>query len=156
MSKAQLVSNTGPLIALSRIGCLRPASQVFDIHVPVNVVAEWSSAPKIWPDFLKVIPETVPDPLLRLQLDTGEASVIESALQYRYPTVLIDERKARKVARNIFGLSVVGTARVLVEVRKAGLIGEIAPLFASLRASSYWINQSIVDWAVRVTEEDHE
>ena len=148
MSKAVLVSNTGPLIALSRIGCLLPASEVFDIHVPLNVVAEWRSAPEIWPDFLKVLPETVTDPLLRLQLDTGEASVIESALQHRYPTVLIDERKARRVARNIYGLTVVGTARVLVEVRKAGLIGELAPLFASLRASSYWIDDSIVEWAL--------
>lgn len=149
MSKVPLVSNTGPLIPLSRIGCLSPASEVFDILVPTIVTGEWRSAPKIWPGFLQILPETVPNPLLRFQLDAGEASVIESALQYQYPTVLIDESNARKVARSIYGLTVVGTARVLVQLRKEGVIGELPPLFVSLRASSYWIDDSIVNWALK-------
>jgi predicted nucleic acid-binding protein len=153
MTKQMLVTNTGPLIALTRIGCLFPASEIFDIFVPAIVAEEWRSAPEIWPDFLKVLPKTIPDPLLRFQLDRGEASVIESALQYQYLTLLIDERKARKVARNIYGLTVVGTARILVQLRKAGLIGELAPLFADLRASSYWMDTSIVNWALKAAGE---
>ncbi len=149
MSKIRLITNTGPLIALSKIDCLLPASELYEIIVPANVVLEWRSAPKIWPDSLAVLDATIPDPMLRIHLDLGEASVIESALQHGVPQVLIDEQKARKVARNVYGLTVVGTARVLVELHRAGQVGPLSPLFKSLRASSYWIDESIVNWALR-------
>jgi predicted nucleic acid-binding protein len=126
-----------------------PRRRFFEILVPSNVVLEWRSAPKNWPDSLAILDATVPDPMLRVHLDLGEASVIESALQHHVAQVLIDEQKARKVARNLYGLTVVGTARILVELCKAGRIGALSPLFSSLRASSYWIDESIVNWALR-------
>ncbi|MCC5850514.1 MAG: hypothetical protein JJU29_20700 [Verrucomicrobia bacterium] len=154
MSKIRLITNTGPLIALSRIDCLFHATDLYEILVPANVVLEWRSAPKIWPASLPVLDATVPDPMLRIHLDLGEASVIESALQNQISQVLIDEQKARKVARNVYGLTVVGTARVLVELHQAGLIGPLSPLFKILGASSYWIDQSIVNWALKSVGEE--
>lgn len=153
MSKITLVSNTGPLIALSKIECLITASEHYRILVPAIVSREWHSSPKVWPNSITILPETVPDPLLRLQLDIGEASVIESALQQNYSQVLIDEQKARKVARNVYGLSVIGTARIMVELNRAGLIGSLYPLFSKLRKESYWIDETIVNWALRSIEE---
>jgi len=41
--------------------------------------------------------------------------------------VLIAERKARKVARDIYGLRPIGTARLLVEAKKKNLL-PISPL----------------------------
>lgn len=149
MTKIKLITNTGPLIALSKIDCLSPALDLYEIFVPMNVVLEWRSAPKNWPVSLTVLEATIPDPMLRIHLDLGEASVIESALQHNISQVVIDEQKARKVARNVYGLTVVGTARLLVELHHAGLIGPLAPLFKLLGSSSYWIDQSIVDWALR-------
>ena len=61
--------------------------------------------------------------------------------------MLIDERKGRKIARRVYGLHTIGTARVLVEAKQAGLVGEIAPLFERLRRESYWIADPIVKWA---------
>lgn len=42
--------------------------------------------------------------LLKFLSDLVEASVIQLALKQKARLVLIDERKARKVARDIFGL----------------------------------------------------
>jgi predicted nucleic acid-binding protein len=63
--------------------------------------------------------------------------------------VLIDERKARKVARDIPELQVIGSALTLVESRRRGLVVEVASLFQKLRQEGYWIHETIVQAALR-------
>jgi predicted nucleic acid-binding protein len=58
--------------------------------------------------------------------------------------VLIDERKARKIARSVYGLNVIGTARLLVEAKKNGLIDSVGDMIDKLRDGGYWIGDSIV------------
>ena len=89
------------------------------------------------------------DALLESLLDVGEASVICLARELDVHTVLIDERKARKVARDIHGLQVIGTARILIEAKRAGLLSEITSSFDKLRQAGYWIHEQIVQEALR-------
>ena len=63
--------------------------------------------------------------------------------------VLIDERKARKVARDVYGLQPIGTARILIETRKKELLPAVAPLLEELRREGYWIHEDIVHAALR-------
>ncbi len=100
--------------------------------------------------WLRVLPLKNPDPLLESLLDAGEAAVITLAREQAVSVVLIDERKARKVARNIHGLQVVGTARVLVEAKKKGLLDAVRPALEKLRQHGYWIDDAIV--AVALSE----
>ena len=63
--------------------------------------------------------------------------------------MLIDEHKARKVARDVYGLQPIGTARLLVEAKKKNLLPDIAAQFQKLRQEGYWIHDSIVETALR-------
>ncbi len=63
--------------------------------------------------------------------------------------VLIDERKARKVARRVFGLETIGTAGILVQLKQRGWISDISALFLQLREQNYWIDDKIVAWALQ-------
>jgi hypothetical protein len=61
-------------------------------------------------------------------------AVITIALYKNNHATLIDERKARRIARTIYGLEIFGTVRVLLEAKKAGLIGSMlksAPSFTT-------------------------
>ena len=89
------------------------------------------------------------DPLLITTLDAGEAAVIALSRELNANLVLIDERKARKVARNIYGLRVIGTAGILVKAKKMGLLDNIASLLQIMRDSGYRIGDSIVDAALK-------
>ena len=89
------------------------------------------------------------DELLESLLDVGEAAVINLAREQKATLVLIDERKARKVARDIYGLQPIGTARILVEAKGQNLLPEIASLFQKLKQEGYWIHDSIVETALR-------
>lgn len=93
--------------------------------------------------------QALAEELLESLLDIGEAAVISHAREQKASLVLIDERKARKVARDIYGLQPIGTARILVEAKKKNLLPDIASQFQKLRQEGYWIHEGIVQAALR-------
>jgi len=60
------------------------------------------------------------------------------------PLVLMDERKGRKIARQVYGITVIGTGRLLVEAKRAALIGNVRPAINQMRANGYWLADNIV------------
>ncbi len=88
-------------------------------------------------------------PLLRTSLDPGEAAVIGLARELNANFVVIDERKARKIARTVYGLDVIGSARILVEAKRRGLLDNVAPELQAMRDGGYWMGDSIVDAALK-------
>lgn len=87
------------------------------------------------------------DPLLTVELDIGEASAIQTARELEIKLVLMDERKGRRVARRVYGLQTVGTARTLVEGKLHGHLPAVAPILDQMKAAGYWIADDIVAWA---------
>ncbi len=158
LKKGRLVSNTGPIIALMLIGKLEILRELFDeVIVPEEVhreVLQGKSASFFnlmhvtlyeRMDWIRI--QTLSNPLepsLKSLLDAGEASVVQTAREMGTDYVLIDERKARKIARSVYGLNVIGTARLLVEAKKNGLIDSVGDMIDKLRDGGYWIGDSIV------------
>jgi predicted nucleic acid-binding protein len=115
-----IICDTGPLVALSSLGLLEILSRLYTPVVTRAVLDEWGARddrPDLSSAF-EIIDVAPPDPLLAVQLDPGEASVIQAAMERSCKRVLLDERKARKVARRVFGLETIGTAGVLVQARR--------------------------------------
>jgi len=89
------------------------------------------------------------DPLLRTSLDAGEAAVIGLARELNANLVLINERRARKIGRTIYGLHVMGSARVLVEAKRHGLLDNVGVALQAMRDGGYRLGVSIVDVALK-------
>lgn len=155
----RLVSNTGPIIALAFINRLDILQSLFQqVIVPEAVHKELleggtsghglvSYQKAFW---IKVESlSTAIDTLLNTVLDTGEASVIQLAREIQADYVLIDERKARKIARTVFKLRVVGTARILVEAKKKGILDSVVDALNKMRDSGYRIHDDIVNIALK-------
>lgn len=58
---------------------------------------------------LEILPAPPLDPLLATILDPGEASVLQIAREHGVSGVLMDERRGRRVAMDVFGFEVAGT-----------------------------------------------
>lgn len=157
--KGRIVSNTGPIIALMAIGKLSILKEMFDEVVIPHEVHQEILMGKTVEDFANLIRITVYEqekwirvqelqtplnPALIGMLDVGEASVIQLASDAKTDFVLIDERKARKIARLMYGLKVVGTARILVEAKRKGIIETVKDLLDEMRTAGYWIGDNIV------------
>jgi predicted nucleic acid-binding protein len=158
-----LVSNTGPLIALSLINRLDLLPTLFDrIVVPEAVHEEILHGAGLheglrfyhdaqWIEVQGV--ERAVDPLLTTVLHFGEASVIQLAREIHADCVLIDEKKARKVARVIYGLNVIGSVRVIIDAKKLGLIESVGSELDKMKVNGYWIHHDIINQAKRVAGE---
>ena len=82
--------------------------------------------------------------VLETSIDAGEASAIALSLDYREPLLLLDDLKARKMAKKL-GLVFTGTLGVLVKARKSGLIEELKPVINLIRETDFRLSDAIID-----------
>ena len=157
--KGRVVSDTGPIIGLSTIDKLEILQRIFDeVIIPEAVhheimqggkefagLACYKKATWIRVESLKGPTE----PLLETLVDRGESSVIHLVREKGADFVLIDERKARKIARQVYGMRVVGSARILVETKRRGLISNVGEALEGMRSRGYWIHNDIVSMALK-------
>lgn len=160
----KVVCNTGPLIALAvvhRVGILR---DLFGgVMIPNEVRDELLAGTRGKDDvttalkagWLRTMQLAEPlDPMLDDVLDVGEAAVILLARQIRADWVILDERKGRKIAADIYGLHVVGTARLAVEAKRQRLLPNVGEMLSEMRGNGYWISDGIVRIARRLAGEE--
>lgn len=151
---SRAVINAGPLVALSLLNQLDLLPALFtECWIPQTVFNEVAVAGVGKPganalqsaDWLGRVRESpMPDPLLILELDAGEAEVITLARQLSPCIALIDERRGRRIAQDVYGLAVKGTAGVLVEAQRRGLISGIRPQLLALRNVGYFISDGVI------------
>ncbi len=159
----RLVSNTGPVIALALIDRIDILQKLFQqVSIPDAVhkeLLEGGSSGHGLPSYnkatwIQVLPlSSALDPLLQTVLDYGEASVIQLAREMKADYVLIDERKGRKIAREIFSLKVIGTARILVEAKRKGIIDSVGDALNRMRDSGYRLHDNIIRYALKESKE---
>lgn len=129
----QAVCDSTCLIALEGIGQLSILPKVFQrLYAPPEVISELGAS------FDWLIGKEVANiPLmqaLRTQLDVGESAAIALAKELGDVLVILDDKKARRVGRQM-GLRVVGTVGVLLRAKHSGAIPAVAP--ASSRFSKW-------------------
>ena len=96
---------------------------------------------------------STPDPLLLQELGLGEAEVITAARELGAGRVILDDLRARRIASIAYGLPVRGTAGVLVEARRRGLIPAVRPLLSEIRSHGYFISDRILERACKAAGE---
>ena len=148
------VCNAGPLIALAKINHLHLLDSLFSrVLVPEAVVGELSQAGRL-PEASQILVTRAiervaltrpPDPMLVAELGHGEAQVIALALEKSCDNVLIDERKARRVASMVYQLKVMGTGGLLLRCKRQGLIRTIRPLMQQMKSNGYFLADRLIE-----------
>jgi predicted nucleic acid-binding protein len=105
-------------------------------------------------DWLEIVdPGPAPDALLRYRLGAGEEAVLTWALAHPGAVAIIDERRARQVARTL-GVPVIGTLGIITDARVRGLIPAVRPVIDHLlRATDWYLSPRVLqDVLARVGE----
>lgn len=153
MPEGPVVCDTGPLIALSLVDHLQLLQSLFpQVLVPRAVLDEVSAGGSERPGchailaagWLETVEDIGLDPLLAAELGAGEAAVIASAYKIGARLVLLDDRKARRIAVGAYKLRVKGSAGVLVAAKRAGLIPAVRPLLQAMIDRGYYLSQRLV------------
>jgi predicted nucleic acid-binding protein len=100
---------------------------------------------------IRAQPTVVPS-LLTSTLDFGEAAVIQTALQEGVMTVVLDDFKARRVAR-LAGLEVTGSLGVLVQAKRAGRLPSVRAAVERLEARGAWLDDAVIARALQLAGE---
>ena len=146
------VTNSTCLIGLERIERLDILPQVFDtVFAPPAVAKEVRTSL----DWLRV--QAVANPsvtiALRTQMDEGEAEAISLALELENVLLILDDKKARRVAQQM-GMKVIGTVGMLLRAKRQGVIAEVKPLLLKLTEANFRISQGIIQEALRLSGEN--
>ena len=80
-------------------------------------------------------------------LDSGEAAVIQLALNENIQTVCIDEIVSRRMAR-LHGLTVTGSIGVLLRARRAGYNITMRDALDRMRNRGIWLSDRVVNFAL--------
>jgi predicted nucleic acid-binding protein len=88
-----------------------------------------------------------PEPLLASELGSGEAEVISLAHSQKARLVLIDERRARRIAEQAYSLRVKGSAGILVSAKRFKFIPAVRPLLESMASQGYFLSERLIERA---------
>lgn len=151
------VINAGPLVGLSMAGRLDLLPALFtEFWIPEAVYHEMAVAGLGRPGaealsdsrwFAHVRPAPPADPLLVAELDQGEAAVISLARSLEPCLAIIDERRGRTIATKVYGLKVKGTAGLLVEAYRRGLVDDVHSTLLGLRREGYFLSDAVIEAA---------
>jgi predicted nucleic acid-binding protein len=151
-----VVSDTSPLNYLEFINAVDVLPKLFgEIHVPTQVmdelkrsrapapVKQWANSPSKW---LRVsTPSTTITTSVRL--DPGETQAIALATELGADTVLIDDRKGRRVAEE-HGFDAVGTLTVLEFAAERKLL-DLKQAFDALQSTTFYITETYINAALQ-------
>jgi predicted nucleic acid-binding protein len=150
-----VVADTGPLIAFAYLDLFSLFPVVLDtVLVPEAVMNELHVEP-VRPD-VRCIQEAIEKQWLRVELTAfpaeddfppslgpGEQAAIHLAREKKCP-VLMDDKLARQFAVTQ-GLTVVGTAGVLIKAKQVGEIAEVTPLLHALGQKGYYFSTALIE-----------
>ena len=156
------VCNTGPLIALAKIDRLSLLQDIESERVLIPPMVQKELWGKVGPEspliesalnhFIHVTQIERTDQRIERatsNLDDGEKEVIVLAASLQEDVVLLlDDQAGRRVA-NELGLSVLGTAGLLLLAKQQGYVETVVPLVDEMRRHGYWLSDSLVEQVQR-------
>jgi len=159
----KVISNTGPLIALSKGGLLPLLKDLFsEIIIPHAVYRELlgrfsEDIDKALKEFIHVkevsLEEYEIDAILS-DLDEGEKEVIGLAYSLGEEDVLLlmDDRLGREAAKKL-GISFTGVVGVLLRAKEKGLLNSVGETLEKIRYNGYWLSDEIIEAAKTLAKE---
>ncbi|MBI4556263.1 MAG: DUF3368 domain-containing protein [Candidatus Hydrogenedentes bacterium] len=146
------VTDSACLIALERIERLELLPASFEeVLAPPEVLKEFGKVPT-WIEVRGAAEREVVARLRHEYLGEGESAAIALATEIPGAAVILDERKARRVALKL-DLIVMGTLGVLVRAKELGVIRTVRPLVDELRRVGFYLTEDLLREVFRRAEE---
>ena len=150
-----IVSNTTPIISLTKAGILDLLGNLYgEILIPQAVYDELTTNSTFVNEinqikeckFLRIhnVENEFAVKLLQkqLNLDLGESEAIVLADSLHADLLIIDERKARRIAKDM-GITITGTLGFLIEAKSRSKISAIKPLLDAMLNSGIRISDTL-------------
>lgn len=159
------VSDTGPIIGLAKASHLSLLKNLFGkVLIPPMVHKElfaktgneWELINKALMDFIHVSeikPLDETSKSILEGLDEGERQAIYVALSMGNDVILLIDDQAGRQAAEKLNIKITGLVGVLLLAKERGLIKSVVDVIEEIRGNGYWLSNSLVDIAKRLSRE---
>jgi len=155
MARPAVIADASTLISLGWVDQLQILPALFGRIVVSPAVANEAtrrgSALPTWVD-VRSLSRPLDHRVVAARLGAGESEVLSLGLELKDAWVILDDREARSLAREL-GLRILGTAAVLVEAKRAGLLAEVRPTLDALLARGFRLDRKVYDRILRAAGE---
>jgi predicted nucleic acid-binding protein len=136
------LTDSSPLIISCQIGRLELLQTLFDAVVaPPAVTQEIAPSLGALPAWIHERHfTTIPD--LVMSLDAGEREAIALALHVSADVIVLDDLDGRRRAAQ-FGLDVIGSAGILLQARRRGLIDAVRPELDAMITNGFYVSEQL-------------
>ncbi len=128
MPEQIVIADTSCFIILTKVNELELLRQVYgQVKTTVDIAIEFGEVLHDWV-IVNMVADSERQQALERQIDRGEASAIALALESPNSTVILDDYKARQVAKGL-GIKFTGTIGIIMRAKHKGIILSIKPIF---------------------------
>jgi predicted nucleic acid-binding protein len=137
-----IISDTSCFIILSKVNELNLLEKLYgQIVTTFEVAEEFGEQLPEWV-LIEYVKDKSKQNILELQIDKGESSAISLALEFPQSTIILDDYKARKIARKL-GISYTGTLGVIISAKHKGIIPSIKPILEKIKNTNFRVSAEI-------------
>jgi predicted nucleic acid-binding protein len=141
MSKI-IISDTSCFIILSKIGQLEILQRLFGNVVTTPEIAdEFGESLPNWVEIVAT-KDKYKQQLFEIQVDRGESSAMALSLEMENSLLIIDDYKARKLAKTL-NISYTGTIGILILAKNKGIISAIQPFLEKIKETNFRISPEL-------------
>jgi predicted nucleic acid-binding protein len=152
MPKNLVIADASCLILLNKIEELDILKDNYQkVYITPEIATEFNVAIPDWIEIITVKNKTLQS-LFENLLDLGESTALSLAFEIPDSIVILDDLKARKVARNL-GLKITGTVGVIVNAKLEGTIPSAKIILEKILNTDFRINVKIINEAIRAAGE---
>lgn len=147
-----IIADTSVLIIFQRIDCFDILEKLYDEISITNEIADEYG--EILPKWIKIVDVSNKkyQTILETQVDTGEASAIALAVENDDSLLILDDIKARKLAKKL-NLELTGTLGILLKAKKVSIIKDVKPYIEKLLNTNFRISDNIIAEVLRINDE---
>jgi predicted nucleic acid-binding protein len=147
-----VISDTTCLILLHKLDAFEVLRNIYPQTITTpEVLREFGEGLPSWITIQSVKNSSLVD-LFRESVDQGEASAIALAIELTNCLLIVDDRKARKLA-NQMNIEFIGTLGMLVEAKNKGAIAQVRPYLDKIQKTNFRVSQDIVDYVLELAKE---
>jgi len=148
-----VISDSSCLIALDNIGMLFILKELYGkIYISREVADEFGKKTEDWIETRKVRDENYVN-ILNTLIDLGESGSIALSFEFSNSLLILDDLKARQVARNL-NLRFTGLLGVILKAKQKGIISSVKDMINRLKSVNFRISQAMENEVLRLADED--
>ena len=87
-------------------------------------------------------------------MDKGEAEVMALGVEKKDSVLILDDKKARMIAKEALDLKITGTLGILIKAKQQGLIPSLKEVLTKLEKSNFRISKVLQKEALKLVGEE--